>query len=173
MTATITFMLKEALDYAAHGWPVLPMWWPYDGRCSCDKIACNPAKHPIGPLAPNGVHDATTDEETIMRWFRRFPHCNVGVATGKASGLIVLDVDPRNRGDETLGRVLAEFGSLPETPTVITGGGGQHVYLAYDGRPSIKAFMPGLDLLSDGAIAMAPYSEHVSGGRYRWVTRPW
>lgn len=46
----------------------------------------------------NGVHDATSNPDQIRTWGRICPNGNIGVACGEASGIIVLDVDPRHGG---------------------------------------------------------------------------
>jgi hypothetical protein len=171
---TLTFPLQTALDYAARGpWPIVPMWWPINGRCACGASRCNPAKHPIQIIAPHGVYSATTDRETILGWFKRYPHMNIGLACGALSKVVVLDVDVRNGGNESLDALIAEHGPLPPGPTVRTGGGGRHFYFNFDGAPLPSKLGPGLDMLSDGDIATLPYSEHASGGRYRWEIPPW
>jgi hypothetical protein len=122
-----------ALRYAGRGWRVLPIHWPTPaGACSCAVAGCaNAAKHPHGALAPHGLLDATTDAATIRRWWERAPYASVGIATGIASGLLVLDVDPRHGGDEALRDLEAQHGPLPDTVRALTGGGGVHLVFRY------------------------------------------
>jgi len=162
--------MDAALSYAARGWAVFPVWWPVGGRCACGKADCqHPAKHPLGSLAPHGVNSATNDPKVIRDWWRRAPLANIGVATGPVSGLVVLDLDPRNGGHPD--RLP---GSLPTTPTVRTGGGGWHYYLAHPGDglrfPAKVPGCPGADLKAAGGYVLAPPSLHVSGRRYVWQT---
>jgi hypothetical protein len=63
--------------------------------------------------------------------FARWPGENVGLKTGKASGTVIIDLDPRNGGMETLRRLQAEHGYLPPTRLHATGGGGFHYVLGY------------------------------------------
>src|SRR2546426_150858 len=64
--------------------------------------------------------------------------------------------------------------ALVPGPTVRTGGGGRHFYFSFrEGMLLPKTAGDGLDLLANGRIACAPYSEHVSGQRYAWEVRPW
>src|SRR5688572_652952 len=72
-------MGQAALDYAARCWPVFPV----DPN----------SKKPIGRLAPHGFKDATTDRAQIEAWWRQRPDAMIGVPTGKATGVFVLDVD--------------------------------------------------------------------------------
>jgi|SRR5690606_19100403 len=45
------------------------------------------------PLTEHGFHDATTDVARVESWWRDSPAANIGVATGAASGVVVVDVD--------------------------------------------------------------------------------
>ena len=122
-------LLATALAFARHGHAVLPLFWPVkasNGRlvCSCRKRTDCPsaAKHPYGELAPNGLLSATTETGIVKMWFGlRAPHANLGVCTNK---LVVLDVDPRNGGDESLAALEKDYGPLPPTWRTITGSGG-------------------------------------------------
>src|SRR4051794_12202449 len=116
-----------ALAYACKGWPVLPIHSVFDGCCTCGDRSCrSPAKHPI---TPNGVKDASIDAAIIRRWMDETENkANVGIATG--NGLLVLDVDAKSGGLASLATWEEQFGKLPLTPTVLTGGGGRHYYFS-------------------------------------------
>lgn len=141
--------LDAALSYAARGWPVLPL---------AGKI----------PTTTHGVKDATTDEATIRGWWTRAPTANVGIACGTVSGLLVVDVDARSGGLET----IAGY-DLPPTLTVKTGGGGLHLYYRRPDAPIVGGkgrFGPGVDCQSDGRYVVAPPSIHPETGQpYRWA----
>lgn len=161
-----------ALDYAARGWPVVPLHSVTpSGACTCGSRDCgSPGKH---PRTPNGLKDATTDATTIAAWWSRSPDANVGVVTGAISGLVVLDVDPRHGGDESLLELERRFGKLPDTVEVITGGSGRHFYFRHPGGARIRnatalAGLAGLDLKGDDGYVVAPPSAHASGRRYEW-----
>jgi hypothetical protein len=70
---------------------------------------------------------ATTDSHVIADWWMQDPTCNVGVAAG--DDWFILDVDPKNGGDESLARLEAEFGALPVTKRNTTPSGGEHIFL--------------------------------------------
>jgi putative DNA primase/helicase len=163
---------RLALRYARRGWLVVPMHTTRDGKCSCSRgDACQRAgKHPI---AAHGVNDATTEREQIKRWWTAYPNANIGIATGRKSGIIVLDVDPRNGGEKRLKRLRRTLEPLPDTVTALTGGGGRHLVFKYPSfavrkDTSGKKFARGVDVLSDGCIMVAPPSRHATGKRYRW-----
>jgi hypothetical protein len=95
-------MMAHALRYAAQGWSVFPLHSPQNGQCSCGRLDCtSPAKH---PRTANGLKDATTDPERIREWWKRWPDANIGVVTGRASGVVVVDVDLDKGGIEVLDR---------------------------------------------------------------------
>ena len=163
---------QTALRYAEMGWAIVPLYWPQRGVCSCREAEhCgSPGKH---PLTKNGVHDASTDADVIRGWFKDWPRANIAIACGERSGLLVFDVDTRNGGEQRLQTFIDRYGLIPATPKVATGGGGWHYYFGYEGAAFPKDWGNGLDLLGDGRMAVAPYSEHVSGRRYRWEVPPW
>lgn len=166
--------LAAALDYARRGIPVLPLHgiaikWDGERRCTCGHPKCSsPGKH---PKTANGVKDATTDEAQIRAWAPLFDEGNIGIATGEASGIVVLDVDPRHGGDASLASWIAQHGHLPVGPRVLTGGGGEHYFMS---RPdgglgnSTARLGKGLDIKADGGYVVAAPSNHISGGRYEW-----
>lgn len=176
MSASTPSMLDAALAIARdHGWAVLPLHWPVwpepDGpvRCSCGDIACvaNLGKH---PRTRRGFKDATTDEAAIRAWWTERPDANIGVPTGAASGIVVVDVDPRHGGHHSLEDLEGEHGPLPHTVEQQTGGGGRHLLFAHPGglircRTNL---LPGIDLKADGGYIVVEPSLHKSGRRYVW-----
>jgi hypothetical protein len=168
----MNLLLDAALGYAARGIPVYPVHWPRPTPgaatlgCSCPRgPACDrPAKH---PLVRHGIHDATTNPAQLERWWQRWPHANVGLATGVIFD--ALDVD----GPAGLAalRQLARAANLRlPGPLVATGGGGWHHWF----RPTGLGNRPprGLDHVDwrgRGGCVLAPPSRHISGGTYCWV----
>lgn len=160
--------LEAALAYARRGWRVLPLHGVTDrGACTCLWRDCtSPGKH---PRTAHGVKDATTDEAQIRKWWETWPDANIGIACGRESGIVVLDIDPRNGGAKSLQRPREEHGELPSTATCETGGGGTHYYFKYPAGGVRKTVLDdGLDLVSDGGYVVAPPSVHESGERYEW-----
>jgi putative DNA primase/helicase len=113
--------LKKALFYAKLGWPVFPIHQATKEGCSCRKTECaNIGKH---PRTAHGFLDATTDENQIREWWEfDHPFSNIGVRTGKESGIVVLDIDPDKGGEESLRQLETQYEPLPNTPTVRSGG---------------------------------------------------
>lgn len=161
-----------ALNYIDKGWFIIPIQPIRNGFCSCDKIDCHsPGKHPIGHLTFHGLKDATTDETTIRSWWTKYPDANIGVITGEKSGIVVLDVDPKNGGNESFIELIEKYGDLPQTVTADTGGGGQHYVFRYPGKHvpnSSSKLGAGLDVKGDGGYIVVAPSIHFSGNRYQW-----
>lgn len=159
-------LLSAALHYAASGWRVFPVHGWRDDCCTCGDPSCpRPAKH---PLTHHGLHDASTDEGKIRQWWHQWPDANIGVCAEDIG--VVMDIDPRNGGDASLDRLIAEYGVLPETVEVMTGGGGTHYYFRSPVRLSKGGLegYPGIDVQAAGGYVIAPPSLHRSGRRYEF-----
>jgi putative DNA primase/helicase len=104
----------------------------------------------------------------INDWWGSGQPWNIGLVTG--GGRFVVDVDPRHGGVETLTSLEMDYGPLPETLTMATGGGGQHFVLASPAgapiRGSAGALGAGVDIRGEGNLIVAPPSRHHSGGSY-------
>ncbi len=149
--------LEAAFDYAARGWPVLP---------------CEPRGK--RPLVAGGYKAASKDPNQIREWWFRWPWANVGIATGEASGLAVLDIDPRAGGEESVRALQEELGPLPAEVVVHTGGGGWHIYFRIPAGAGRIPSRPlpgyrGLELKAEGTYVIAPPSRHPSGNDYYWA----
>lgn len=146
-------MLEAALTYARHGVPVFP---------------CRPNK---APRTSNGHKDATTHELTITKWWTRWPDAMIGMPTGRASGVWVLDVDLPD-GPASLEAIEAQVGPLPSTLEQVTGSGGRHLFFKMEAGVEIKnsarKLGPGLDVRGEGGYVIVPPSMHLSGRRYQW-----
>ena len=151
MTENKRNMKKAALWYANHDLPVFPV-----------------KPRSKEPLTPHGFKDATTDPAQIEKWYRQWPVANIGLPTGTPSGLLVLDVDPRNGGQESLDGFIAEHGQFPDTAEQQTGGGGRHIVFSHPGGPVSKTLAPGIDLKGDGGYIVVAPSIHPTGSAYQW-----
>jgi Bifunctional DNA primase/polymerase, N-terminal len=160
-----------ALAYAAVGWCVFPV---APGRKAPLFRTCHPHGDPLrgrcrgecGQLG-HGLYDATADPETITTWWSWSTRAGVGIRTGAASGLLVVDVDPRHNGDETLTRLEREHTPLL-TLRSRTGGGGEHLFFLDPGGPVVGTLGPGVEVKHEGGYVIAPPSRHPSGRRYAW-----
>jgi len=125
------------------------------------------------PLTTHGHLDATTDADVIEGWRWR-----AGIGWSLPAGILVVDVDARHRGDESLVALERANGRLPLTLTQYTGGGGLHlIYRVPAGRQArqlapIRSDLPGLDTRVGGrGYIVLPPSLHMSGLRYGWRDR--
>ncbi len=162
----MTAVLDAALAYAAHGWPVHPLYGP-------ERRVPHPGKQPI---LGRWQEQATTDPDVISGWWERWPDSNVGLVTGPRSGLAVLDVDPRSGGTDSLAELEERVGALPGTVQSVTGGGGAHLVYRHPGAPiksRAHSLGRGLDVKGDGGQVVAPPSLHPSGRRYAWLGNRW
>lgn len=159
-------ILEAAISYAARGWPVLPLYGIVSGSCACGKPDCSsPGKHPASKLVPHGLKQATTDATTIARWFAD-QRLNVGIVTGAASGVWVLDVDGEE-GWRSIINYEEDYGSLPKTLQSETGSGGHFFFAVTRPVANTVRLMPGVDVRGDGGYVVAPPSAHINR-RYHW-----
>jgi putative DNA primase/helicase len=169
----MTALLEHARLYLGLGFAVLPLHFPFERNgtleCSCGRENCRqPAKHPFGRLVRKGMKEASKDATTDECWFAN-TRLNIGIATGAASGIIVLDIDLRHDGHETLAVLESEHGALPATWRFLSGGGGEHIVLRHPGARipnSAGRLGPGIDLRGDGGYIVAPPSVHICGRHY-------
>src|SRR5262249_6367249 len=109
----------------------------------------------------------------LKDWWTHFQNANIGIATGKLSGFIVLDIDPRHGGEDSLEQLEQQYGKLPDTVIARTRGGGKHILFTHPGgniKNSASNLGPGLDIRGDGGYIVVPNSLHASGNSYEWVT---
>jgi hypothetical protein len=152
-----TPIAQAAVDYLARGWSVLPLK--------------RGDKRPL--ILWEALQQSRADAATLAHWFDRWPDANIGIVTGEISNLIVLDVDPKHGGDDSLSELEHRFGVLPETVEARTGGGGRHLYFTHPGTavPNRAGLAQGIDLRGDGGYVVAPPSLHPSGQIYSWAPR--
>jgi hypothetical protein len=117
------------------------------------------AGYPVFPLAgkrpavPGGFYAATTDHSEIAMWIAEEDHGDrdIGVATGHASGLVVIEADtPARRA-----QLEERFGP----PTVVTQKGA-HWYFRHprDGKVVSRKVVTGVDCKADGGYVAVPPS---------------
>lgn len=164
MPAGITEVLARATDawplsvaareFAAAGVPVFP---------------CVPGGK--RPLTEHGFHDATTDPEQVEAWWGGHPQANIGIPTGAASGVLVVDVDVHGpvNGFSAFGRAR-EAGLVDGWQLLVsTPSGGMHAYYpatAGSEQRSWQAARVGVDFRGDGGYIVVPPST-VTGERGR------
>src|SRR5690348_15865519 len=135
---------EAALNYAALGFHVFPahniVQNASTGALECSCIGWKRKKHKklygvdeTPTCDAPGKHGrvdswkkrASNDSAQIERCAKEWPIAVIGIATGEVSGIFVLDLDGEE-GKANLAALEQQYGSLPQTVTVITGSGGVH-----------------------------------------------
>ena len=127
------------------------------------------------PAVGNGWPDWCATRESVRAWLAAHhddPDANVGIRTG--SGLVALDVDPRDGGDLSLTHLQHEHGPLPATSEVATGSGGRHLYFRAPrdlrSRNLRHVGIDGIEIKAAGCQVVAPPSVHPNTRReYVWI----
>ena len=165
-----------ARAYARHGFRTVLLHGVYknlDGEpaCTCrlGPDCTRKGKHPRYADWPNLPGD---DPKVVSAWYGYWSRSNVGIVTGGASRLFVLDVDVAKGGFDSLAQLESEHGKLPPTLRVRTPSGGIHIYFHVpDGLAlpdgSQAKLGPGLDVRCDRGLVVAPPSR-TELGQYAW-----
>jgi hypothetical protein len=166
--------------YAEQGWKLIPCFGISQKGCNCGKLHAlrtDAGKH---PLISNWPISATSDSLQLSKWFGIESQNNAAVVCDR-SGLVVIDIDPRNNGDESFLALESLLdGAIPSTVTALTGEytvkgkrvRGRHLYFKAD--PEAQYFkdfsrlrLKGIDIKSNGYVLLPP-SVHSSGVNYEW-----
>lgn len=141
-----TILLDQALAIAATGVPVFP--------CGANKA----------PVCVGGLNRATCNPASIRTLFSHKAAVLIGMPTGPASGVVVIDIDPRHDGNEWLD---ANRYRLPATRTHGTMSGGFHLVFNDSGHgirnsaglhKNGKGIAPGVDVRGAGGYVCIPPS---------------
>jgi hypothetical protein len=139
-----------ALQYGLAGFSVIPLL--PKGKTPLIEWKCYQAER--------------ASQKQIQEWWKRWPDANIGIVTGKISGIVVVDIDIPDKKDGVL--LLADTSFI-----VRTGSGGYHLYYLYpkghEYIPSKARIDDGVDVRADGGYVVAPGSIHPNGGRYEWI----
>ena len=130
------------------------------------------------PYTPAGFHDASCDAGVVRAWWARWPGANIGLPTGSASGLDVVDVDvpQTTSGFDAFDRMSAAGLVNGEFARVRTPSGGMHVYFpASVDRPQRcwQSASTHIDFRGEGGYVVVPPSVVVTDGKrvsYRLAT---
>lgn len=191
-------VLEHALWAASLGLRVHPLHYVQsDGlSCSClphdqtdpatgEPVYCAHGNRMVGkhPRLKSWPERASNEPSAVRGLFTApasRQKSNLAVATGPGSGAFVLDVDPKNGGDESLADLLAHYGPLPDTWETLTASGGRHIWLAWPDLPDFVTIGnvnssagggplgPGLDIRGLGGYVVIPPSSRGVLGTYVW-----
>jgi hypothetical protein len=162
-----TVFQEHALALHEKGWAPFPLCRPIDKvRCHHRDACLKPGKLPL--VRWKQFQRERPSLVQVREWRDTWPDANVAVIAGRASGLVVIDVD----GMDAL-KQLEQRGTLPPTLLAHSGRvGGRHYYFRL---PSVElrtrtGLLPNVDVLAEGGYVVVPPSLHSNGTEYRWVT---
>jgi Bifunctional DNA primase/polymerase, N-terminal/Primase C terminal 1 (PriCT-1) len=150
-----TTLMKAALSQAGNRKPVFP----------CKRGAKE-------PLTLHGHLDATTDRSRITAWWNRHPGANIGIPTGRRSGILAVDHDTYKDGAASLEEVEAALGPISKGTAMETGSSGRQYLFRYPEGSNIRnaaGVLRGVDIRGEGGYILAPRS--VTTGVYRRLDR--
>jgi len=160
--------VKAALSYTEKGKAVVPLHNIKNGKCTCEagEKCDKPGKH--ARAAWKKYQEETPSAEQVKEWWEKWPEANIGLITGRVSGVVVLDID-QPEGMETIEELSLD---LPATLVAETGSGGFHYYFKSPEKPcqNFTGKYPGIDFRGDGGLAVVPPSENIDG-EYSWVMK--
>lgn len=161
-------MLDQALAYLSRGLSIFPVCTPVLGTPRCFHHGhCNsPGKVALVKWKP--YQDTRATEEVVRSWWGRWHEANIAMATGRASGVDVIDLDGDLATREAINRGIS-VGPWAYTGRV----GGRHIWCAHrDDAPTIFAKTGGIDFRGQGGYVLLPPSLHHTGAHYRWAVEP-
>jgi hypothetical protein len=133
------------------------------------------------PATPRGFKNASTDVHLSGGGERQWvtfkaetgrtvswpaTDCNLAFEPG-STGLLVVDIDPKNGGDESWTTLEAQHGKI-RTLEVRTPSGGRHLYFLGTVTAINKQLGRGIDTRCAGGYVLMPPSS-VNGKAYRWI----
>lgn len=115
------------------------------------------------PLTTHGFRDATCEPATVQSWWGRWPDANIGMPTGMASGVDVVDVDvhPGGSGFTWFERARAAGHAEGWAWLVRTPSSGIHAYFVRSGPEVQRSWqVPSrhIDFRGDGGYIIVPPS---------------
>lgn len=113
------------------------------------------------PVVETGFKAATSDPTEIAALFNRSGAELIGMPTGRASGLVAIDIDIRPDADGSVWLEENRY-ALPETRTHKTRSGGLHLLFrvpeGHEIRNSASRIAPGVDVRGEGGYVILPPS---------------
>jgi len=137
----------------------------YRNKYNFSVIPMGPDKKPF--IRWKKYQKTLPTENEIRIWWQKWPEANIGIITGKLSGIAVIDVDAEE-GKQAISKYIPDSCEFPmcETPR-----GGQHFYFRYPENVNLRnncRAVPDCDLRAEGGYVLAPPSKGENGKRYQW-----
>jgi hypothetical protein len=139
-------LLNEALEYAKLGLSIIPV---------------DQKKIPLIKWLPYQEKQASEDE--IKEWWGKYPSANIGIITGKISGITVLDCDSKEAITQ-FRTIYKGMTACSKTPR------GAHYYFKHEEgtRNTVKVGNLDMDIRGEGGYVVAPPSVNEKGLPYVW-----
>jgi hypothetical protein len=152
--------LGAALDYARRTWPVIPL--KSFGQLLNGKIKTKD----YGMVSRDvfRLEKPTLDPDEIRKYWTEWPDANVGLQTGRFSGLLVLNIHPSvGRGAEGIVDFLNRHYGVPQHSAVVVNGlnGIKHYLYSHPGEKEqvpCGSLCPGITLGGEAGYFVAPPS---------------
>jgi len=146
-------LLDHALKYLEQGLPVFPV----------DPVSFIPK------VKWKEYQTRLPEESNLIYWWTMWPDAMIGMATGKLSGLVAIDVDSKNGG-------TLKPGFLEENRTQCVAStshiDGRHYYYTYpsQGLTTRIGLETGIDIKADGGYIVLPPSCKRDKLAYAWIS---
>lgn len=153
-------LLEYALAYEKLGWSVMPV---------CPGLHPTYQENKVPYVKWVEFRERRATPEEIKKWWKTWPDANIGIITGKISGITVVDFD----GPHARQSLEAIVGDIPETIAQSTGRpeGGTHALFKYDDNYPLKnrsKYIDNVDIRTNGGYIVVAPSVHESGTVYQW-----
>lgn len=142
-------------------------WAPIYWELGYSIIPVN--KHNKGTYVEYNLYrDEQCSESQLDEWIKKYPDNNIGVVTGKASGIAVIDIDIKNN-PELLNKVLSVF---PRSPVERFGSKGLGILIKYNGQSHTKLRLHGKEIgeiITNTQIVIPPSIHPETKKPYKWT----
>jgi hypothetical protein len=161
---------QNAEEFHEAGFRFFPLWGVHsNGSCMCDNPDCTAQrKHPRYSRWPSTPVWDDDQLETMQEY--TLPGAGYGVL---CRGLLVIDVDSRNGGVASYGKLLADYPDVANAGLIVdtgSGGGSRHLYFSVPPDMALMTHLdayPGIDFKAGvGHFVVGPGSIHSSGNLY-------
>ena len=145
-------LIDAALSLLRKGKPVFPV---------------DQTKKPL--VAWKQYQDQVPTRQEVTSCWTQWPEANIGMATGRLSGLMVVDCD----SEEAAKRFIESYPEARRTLQAQTGRGAHFYFCFEDGitNDAGKLLGPGIDIRGQGGFVIVPPSIHANGKAYQWLNR--
>lgn len=163
-------LYDDAEEYLSAGLRLIPIHPIIQGKCACGNPDCAAGgKH---PLRANWQNQRLVDSAIFDVWRDVYQCSSLGWALDQDH--IVIDIDPRNGGTESLVELQKDTGVILRdvcNAVIKTGGSGTHYYFRKEAQNlgwKLPDKYKGIDIKQAGGFVIISGSFHASGNYYEW-----